>query len=88
MEFIAKKKKLKITIDGQSWEIACPSIGQQEEINEKIKSAPAENVFAVYSEFFSGLGLPMDAIKTLDTDEFLEMTKFIFSPKKNSIASG
>ena len=83
MEFVAKKKKLKVTIDEQSWEIGCPSIGQQEDLQEKIKQAAAENVLSVYVEFFGTLGLPVDALKSLDADEFYELTKFVFSPKKN-----
>lgn len=82
MEFVAKKKKLKITIEGESWEIGSPSIGQQEELNEKIKSAAPENVLNIYLDFFSALGLPSKALRDLDADEFFELTKFVFSPKK------
>lgn len=83
MEFVAKKKKLKVTIDEQSWEIGCPSIGQQEELSEKIKQAAPENVLSIYVEFFGNLGLPVEALKSLDSDEFYDLTKFVFSPKKN-----
>lgn len=82
MEFVAKKKKLKITIEGESWDIGCPTIGQQEELNEKIKSAAPENVLSIYLDFFSTLGMPSEALKSLDADEFFELTKFVFSPKK------
>lgn len=88
MEFIAKKKRLKVTIDGQSWEIACPTIGQQDDLNERIKAASPEVVFKVYIEFFSKLGLPEEALKNLDTDEFFELTKFIFNPKKKLTEHG
>lgn len=88
MEFVAKKRKLKITIEGQTWEMNAPSIGEQQELDDKIKAAPPSDGLKIYLEFFEKKGIAQETLKGLDLDDFLDLTKFIFAPKKNSMPNG
>lgn len=83
MEFVAKKRTLKITIDGVSHQMAAPNIGEQQDLDEKLKAAQPEDALKVYLAFFEKKGIPAEALKSLEMEEFLDLTKFIFSPKKN-----
>jgi hypothetical protein len=83
MEFVSKKRKLKITIDGTAYEMAVPSIGEQQELDEKLKSAQPEHSLKIYLDFFEKKGVALEALKSLEMDDFLELTKFVFNPKKS-----
>lgn len=82
MEFIAKQKKLKVTVGGQSYEMRCPTIGESEELNHKIKDGKPEEALQTYKSMFSKLGLPETACDEFDTDDFMDFIAFVLSPKK------
>lgn len=84
MEFIAKKRTLKITIDENTYQMGVPSIGDQEALDEKLATAPPRDAIKIYMDFYQSKGLPADALRSLDVDEFVAMTNFVFNPKKNS----
>jgi hypothetical protein len=84
MEFVAKKKIIKVTIDGQSYEMKCPSIGERQEFTEKLKESKAEEAIELYANWFSGLGLPKEALLSFDTDDFFDFLEFVTNPKKKS----
>jgi hypothetical protein len=83
MEFKAKKKTMKVTVlDGTSYDVAVPSVGQIETLNDKLQAAGDAKAIGVYREFFAELGLPDAASKSFDYDDFLDFVKFVMSPKK------
>lgn len=86
MEFVAKKKMMKVTIEGQSYEMRCPCIGETDELTEKLEAleGKSKGALSVYYNFFAGLGLPVEASKKMDTDDFMKFISFVLSPKKNS----
>ena len=84
MEFKSSKKKLKVTIDGQVYEMACPSVAQQEELNESLVGVSSGNVYRTYAAFFEKLGLPKDVSLKMDSDDFLDFINFVLSPKKKT----
>lgn len=82
-EFVAKTKKLKVTINGVSHEMRCPNIAENESLTIKLKESPAENALTVYKEFFSSLGLSSEVMEQMDSDDFLDFIQFVLAPKKN-----
>lgn len=82
MEFVAKRKKLKVSIDGVSYEMRCPTIGERDSFTERLKDEKPENVIKAYAEWYDSLGLPKDALYSLDADDFFELIEFISTPKK------
>lgn len=85
MEFVAKRKKLKVSIDGVSYEMRCPTIGERDNFTEKLKDEKPEGVIKAYAEWYEGLGLPKSALYSLDADDFFELIEFISTPKKKQM---
>lgn len=81
MEFVAKKKTIKVTIADVSYDVRCPSVGEHKELQARLK-APGVDPVAVYEEFFAALGLPKEATNSMDHDTFLEFVEFVLAPKK------
>lgn len=85
MEFVAKSKKIKVSIGEQSHEIKCPTLGQREELFTKLKENP-EQALGFYAEWFESLGLPKSAFYSLDADDFGDLIEFIVNPKKKQLS--
>lgn len=86
MEFIAKNKKMKVTIEGQSYEMRSPSVGESEELSENLeKLENGKGATKVYYAFFESLGLPAEAQKKMDSDDFMDFISFVLKPKKKSV---
>jgi hypothetical protein len=84
VEFVSKKKKLRLNVDSTVWEFNSPTVLDQEILHDKLKDVEAKDAAKVYYEFFeSQLGLPQEASKSMDFDDFLKFVEFIFSPKKS-----
>jgi|GEM_PF-5947120 len=83
MEFSAKRSQLKVTIEGVESLIRSPSISQLEELDLRSKDKSNSEISLIYKQWLSELGLPMSSLNELDKDSFLELIKFISSPKKN-----
>lgn len=82
MEFIAKKKTVKIQVDGTVHEMSVPSIGQSEELFENLKSKSGIDVFHTYDSFFKKLGLQINLSEHLDAQDYNEFISFALTPKK------
>jgi hypothetical protein len=82
MEFVAKKKTLKVTIDGKSYDMRCPTIGERQEFLEKLKLVKPEEAVQAYAEWYEGLGLPREALYSFDADDFVDFLEFVSNPKK------
>lgn len=85
MEFIAKSKKLKVSINDKTYEINCPTLGQREELFGKVKDSP-DKPLSFYSDWFESLGLPKDAFYNLDSDDFGDLIEFMVNPKKKQMS--
>lgn len=84
MEFVAKKKTLKVTLDGQTHEMRCPTIGERQAFTEKLKDCKPDEAVQIYAEWFSDLGLPKDVLFGFDADDFFDFLEFVTNPKKKS----
>jgi hypothetical protein len=87
MEFVAKKKTLKVTIGGVSHEMRCPTIGERQEFLERLKAVKPEDAISAYADWYSGLGLPREALYSFDADDFFEFLDFVSNPKKKPLNS-
>jgi hypothetical protein len=84
MEFVSKKKTVKVTIDDKSYQMSLPSMGQVDEIITKVSAVETSQAGQAYMEFFSELGLPVEACKKMDSVDFIEFIGFVMSPKKKT----
>lgn len=82
MEFKAKRKDLKIEIEGVAYEIKSPKMSQFEDLQKMIKDKPTEELFFLYKEWLISIGLPQSALEELDKDDFLGLVQFVTSPSK------
>ena len=87
MEFVAKKKTLKVTIEGKSYEMRCPSIGERQEFLEKLKAIKPEDAVSAYADWYQSLGLPKEALFSFDADDFFDFLEFVSNPKKKPMTS-
>lgn len=81
--FEAKEKKMTLNLYGTKYAIRVPKMKESMELQEKVKNADPKDVVQVYSDFFQGIGLPADALDSLDSLDFQELIGFILYPKKN-----
>lgn len=82
MEFVAKKKMMKVDLSGEAYEMALPNMGQLEKLQDETKNSNEANIMLVYMNFFAELGLPIEAQKKMDVDDFFEFVSFVMNPKK------
>lgn len=82
MEFKAKRKDLKIEIEGVKYEIKSPKLSQFEELQKAVKDKPTDELFLVYKSWLVSVGLPEVALDELDKDDFLGLVHFVTDPKK------
>jgi hypothetical protein len=82
LEFVAKKKKVKVTIEGSASEMVVPSIGQLEVFYDQINKAEPKDAIGIYIKFLVSLGLDEKSCKELDFDSMIELVKFVTAPKK------
>lgn len=87
-EFVVKSKKLRVTIEGVSHEMRCPTLGDGEIFQEKLEAAKPNEALGLYRDFFESLGLPKEVSSKMDLEDFLEFIQFVMVPKKKeSLAS-
>ncbi len=80
MEFKAKRRKLKVTIDESVFEVKFPTLGELSEYRSKVKDS-VENEEHL-ADFISSLGLPKDAQKTLEPSDLSEIVGLLTDQKK------
>ncbi len=79
-EFVTKPKKLKLSLNGTAYEMRCPTMAENDDLEIKIKASP-ETSIQTYKEFFVSLGLPMEALNGMDLEDFLDFIGFVLNPK-------
>lgn len=84
MEFVSKRKKLKVTIDGEQFEMNMPNFGENEDMNQKIAEAEAKDVPKICKDFFEMLGLPKEAQRKLDAADFEKLYTFVVTGGKKN----
>lgn len=82
-EFVSKKKTVRITVDGQAFEMKCPSIQDSESLTDELSKCDSSLVFEVYQNNFEKWGLPKSVCKQMDREDFVDLIKFIFNPKES-----
>lgn len=82
-EFKPVKAKYRIEIEGQSHFFKRPSVGELEELELSLNEEGASKKYVhIYKGFFEKLGLKSEVIKSLDYDDFVDLIKFVNTPKK------
>lgn len=79
-EFVTKTKKLKLSLNGTAYEMRCPTMAENDDLEIKVKANP-ESSLATYKEFFVSLGLPVEALNGMDLEDFLDFISFVLNPK-------
>lgn len=80
-EFVSKKKSMKVTIEGVSYEMRYPSVDEKESFDQKVSASEQKEFIPLCKELFSNLGLPKEASGKMDSDDFVDFIGFIFNPK-------
>lgn len=80
MEFKAKRRKLKVTIDETTFEVRFPTLGELSEYRGKLKEDSAND--EKLAEFLESLGLPKQAQNSLEVSDISEIVGLITDQKK------
>jgi hypothetical protein len=81
--FEAKEKKMSINLYGHSYSIRVPKIKDGDELRTKLENADAKDAMKIYSDFFLSIGIPQEAIDSLDSIDFNDLIMFLLYPKKS-----
>ena len=81
MEFKAKRRKLKITVDEKVFEVRFPKLGELNQYKEKIKD-PSADIPKELELFLSELGLPAEAQLSLEIGDLGEIVGLLTDQKK------
>lgn len=85
MEFVAKKRKIKVVLDSGEYLVDAPSIRDIQSLDESLKSRKSDvDAISIYADFMHKLGLPREEVLSLDASLFTELVQFITSPQKKS----
>ena len=87
-EWKAKAHKIKITgVSGEVYELRLPTIAENEMLVQELEIQGGAKAMSVYLDFFEKLGLPKEAAKQFDSDNFLDLITFVMNPKKGQTVS-
>lgn len=78
MEYKAKRRTLKVDIDGTVHSVRFPKYSELDTFTAELKDNPAEAL----KNFLVLLGLPLDAQKELEPEDFNEIVDIISGQKK------
>jgi hypothetical protein len=85
MEFVAKKRRIKVVLDSGEYLIGAPSIRDIQTLDEALKARQSdEEAILIYADFLANLGLPKDELLQLDASLFTELVQFVTTPQKKS----
>lgn len=85
MEFLAKKRKIKVVMDSGEYLIDAPSIRSIQSLDEALKGRQSdEEAILIYADFLAKLGLPKDELLQLDASLFTDLVQFVTTPQKKS----
>lgn len=79
MEFTAKRRTLKVKIEGTAHQVRFPLLGELKEYREKLKDGDGEKLL---SEFLVNLGLPSEAQSQLELADLNEIVGLLTDQKK------
>ena len=78
MEYKAKRRTLKVDIDGTVHQVRFPKFSELESFDADNKDNPKEAL----AKFLGVLGLPIDAQKELEAEDLKEIVEIISGQKK------
>jgi hypothetical protein len=81
MEFKAKRRKLKVTVDDQVFEVSFPKLGELSEYREKLETAESKG--KVLTNWLASLGFPEDAQNQLEAGDLTEIIEILTDQKKS-----
>jgi hypothetical protein len=80
MEFKAKRRKLKVTIDKDSHEVRFPWQGELDQYLSDVAEKP-EKTQELHDQFLAKLGLPVEAQKVLEPADLKEIVRLLTDQK-------
>jgi hypothetical protein len=85
MDFKASKKKLKVSVGEQVYELACLSILEHEQLEEGLKGIEPGKAMQFYAEVMAKHGLPKEVFfSEFDSESALDLITLWLSPKKKN----
>lgn len=84
MEFKAKRRKLKVTIDESVYEVKFPTLGELHSYRSELESSKNKEVAAgeLLVKFLTNLGLPSTAQDALESPDLNEIVNLLTDQKK------
>lgn len=81
----SKPGSIKVTVDGQEYSLAKPTMGQQIELEKAIKACEADksSLLEPMVKWVSALGLPEAVAMSFDQESFMDLVAYISGSKKN-----
>jgi hypothetical protein len=81
---VKKPAEMKLSIYGNNFSIKKPTVKFAEEMQKKLKSAEGSgSELASVKDVVVSMGIPMQIIDEMTTEDFLSMTGYIFGVKKS-----
>lgn len=82
-EFVAKRRKLRVTIDDVQYELAFPKVREIEEFQRTSQGVKEKDALGVLIGFLETLGLKAEAARSLEPDDLQEIVKILTGQKKS-----
>lgn len=81
---LGERRKYKVSIPslGKEYELTKPTFAEQEAYHDAL-STDGGNKFTVMIKFLGSMGMPEDAVKQLNMDEYAELIEAVVGAKKN-----
>jgi hypothetical protein len=81
MEFKAKRRKLKVTIDDKTYSVRFPHLGEMDEYRRSVKDKSEDEQQEALLELIASFGLPREAILELEVPDFKEIVHLLTDQK-------
>jgi uncharacterized membrane protein len=82
MELNLSKKKLKVTWDGQQFDVVFPTIKLLKDYQADYAKADEQNQTETIQKFIAKLGLPMEATDEMEPEHLSEIVQVLTGQKK------
>lgn len=85
MSFVYEPEIIRVKINGKDYEIKEPTVIQQRALRKDFEQASGgdSDVVKIYSDFFSSLGLPVDAIESMSLRGLISLFEYTIGLKKS-----
>lgn len=82
MEFKAKRRKLKVTIEDVVYEVKFPTLGELNDYRKQLKLTAIDEQESLLASLLASLGLPQSAQDCLEPSDLKEIVDLLTDQKK------